>query len=258
MKKFKIRCSAIGNIITRNEITEKQLIELENLEKKEKLTNLQEIKLYDLKYKRDNWTLSEGAKTYCKDWLKGQLFDYEKIFRSKYTDKGNIMEYESIDFIAEQLGYGFLLKNEEHFSDEYMQGTPDIILKSEVIDVKNSWDANTYPFFDDSYNKDYYWQLQGYMNLTGKDKAKLIFCLMDTPEHLIHKEAYWYSMNLGYDELEKEIYDKFLHNLTYKNVPNKYKLRVFEIERKENDIQRIKENVEACRIYIDKLLKTLS
>lgn len=258
MKKFKIRCSAIGNIMGGSSgITEKQLETIATLEAKEKLTDKQKETLNSLIKKRDTKELGQGSKTYCKDWLKGQLLNYEKIFRNKYTDKGNIMEDESIDFIAEQLGYGFLIKNEDHYSDEYMQGTPDIVLKTEIIDVKNSWDASTFPLFDDDYNKDYYWQLQGYMHLTGRESAKLIYTLTDTPEHLIINEAKWYSFSQGFEEIDSEIYERFYNNMTYKGIDNKYKIRVFEIERNQEHIDSIIENVIMCREYIDELLKTL-
>ena len=258
MKKFKIRCSAIGHIMGKSGgITEKQSETLASLLAKDKLTEKQQETVEELIRKRDTIELSQGAKTYCKDWLKGQLLDYEKIFRNKYTDKGNIMEDESIDFIADQLGYGFLIKNEVYYQDEYMHGTPDIVLKDEIIDVKNSWDASTFPLFDDDYPTEYYWQLQGYMYLTGRYRSKLIFTLTDTPEKLIYNEAKWYSLSQGFDEVDSDIYDMFYKNMTYKNIDPKYKRKVFEIERNQDDIDSIIENVKMCRVYIEELKKAI-
>lgn len=260
MQKFKIRCSAIGNIMGENGLTDKQLLTIKDLEAKEKITTKQSETLNALKLKRDNPELPEGAKTYCKDWLKGQIYDFRKEISNKYLDKGNIMEDEAADFIADQLNYGFLIINrEEHFSDDYMRGTPDIILKDVIIDVKNSWSADTFPLFEEVIpNKGYYWQLQGYMSLTGRSKAKLIYCLMDTPLHLIEKEARWDSIRQGYEELEKHVYDKHVQNLTYSNVDNKYKIKVYDIERNDSDIEKIKNRVIECRNYIDKLKETIA
>jgi hypothetical protein len=259
MKKFKIRCSAIGNIVGGNVgLTDKQQSDLKALEEKDKLTALQEIKIYELKEKRDNPVLPIGAKTYCKDWLKGQLLDYRYEFSSKYTDKGNIMEDEAIDFIAEHLGYGMLMKNEERKSDEWMQGECDVELNELIIDVKNSWDASTFPMFENEVpNESYDWQLQGYMNLYDKPKARLIYCLMDTPEHLIERDARWDSIRQGYEELEKSVYDKFVKNLTYPNVDPKLRIKVFDIERDDSKIQKIKDRVILCREYIDELLNSI-
>lgn len=259
MKKFKIRCSASGHIIAGNVgLTDKQKGELSALKVRDRRTALQDEKMIELTNKQNNPELPEGAKTYCKDWLKGELFDYQKFLSNKYLDKGNIMEDESIDFIADRLGYGFLLKNEDHFSDEFMQGTPDILYGDLVIDVKNSWDCSTFPYFESKIpTSDYYWQLQGYMSLTGKTSAKLIYCLLDTPEHLIEKEAKWYSISQGYEDLDMDVYNKYLKNMTYKNIPNKLKIKVFDIPRNDEDIQKIKDRVIMCRTYIDQLLKQI-
>lgn len=259
MKKFNIRCSAISNI-TAGEmgLTDKQESDIDFLGAKSKITLLQEEKLYKLIYKRDNPELPEGAKTYCKDWLKGQLLDFQTDFSSRYTDKGNIVEDESIDFIADILGYGFLIKNEDHFSDDFMMGTPDVIYGDTIIDVKNSWDSNTFPMFESEIpNTNYYWQLQGYMALTGKSKAKLIYTLMDTPEHLIVKEARYDSIRQGHEELDMDVYKKHHKNMTYTGIDDKLKIKVFDIERNDADIQKIKYRVIECRKYIDGLLKTI-
>jgi hypothetical protein len=239
-------------------LTEAQNIELDKLEAKDKLTALQETKIVNLRDKRDNPVLPDGAKTYCKDWLKGQLLDYQKIFRSKYTDKGNIMEDESIDFIADQLGYGLLMKNEDSFATDFMQGTADIVLKEEIIDVKNSWDASTFPLFEDNIpDSGYYWQLQGYIYGYDKPNSKLVYTLMNTPEHLIFNDAKWHSISQGFDEIDSGIYEQFKKNLTYDLVENKYKIKVFEIERDDADIMKIIQRVKMCRDYIKELKSKL-
>lgn len=259
MKEFKIRCSAIGNIVSGNVgLTDKQNETVSKLQDKPILTSLQGELLEDLIEKRDNPELPTGAKTYCQDWLKGQLFDYQKIISNKYTQKGNIMEDESIDFIAEHLGYGFLVKNERYFDSEFIHGTPDVVLNDLVIDAKNSWDSSTFPLFEnDIPTLDYDWQLQGYMYLADKPKAKLIYTLMDTPEHLIEKEARWYSLSQGFDDLDKDIYVKFHKNMTYKNIPAKLKIKVYDIDRDDDKIKLVIDRVKMCREYIDQLKETL-
>lgn len=260
MKKFKIRCSAIDRISQAFQgITDNQKSALDKLKAKSSLTEKQLIQLQSLVKKRDEKIFPSGAKTYCKDWLKGQLLDFQTQFSSRYTDKGNIVEDESIDFVAEQLGYGFLVKNEDHFSDEFMRGTPDVIRKDLVIDVKNSWDPNTFPLFESDIPDDkYYWQLQGYMSLTGVSKAKLIYTLMDTPKHLIEKEARYESYRQGFEELEMSVYERFEKNLTYPNIDPALKIKVFDIERNDSDIQLIKDRVIECREYISELLKVVA
>ena len=225
IKPFKIRCSGIGNIMT-------------NPRSKTEL-------------------LSETTKTYCKDWLKGQIYNRQKEFSNKFTEKGNMVEDTSLDFIAKMLNLGMLIKNEIHFNNDYMQGTPDAILPEMVIDVKNSWDCFTFPLFDTEIeNNAYYYQLQGYMALTGKEKAKLIYCITDTPENLIERECKYWCLKNGY-EMDIDIYNQFYNKMTFSDIEDKFKIKIFDIEYNENCISAIQERVELCQDYINSLISGL-
>lgn len=219
MKEFKIRCSAIGQIMTND---------------------------------KSGNSMGKTAKSYCEQWLKEQIYGRTKEFTSKQTQKGLIVEDNSIDFIAEQLKLGMLFKNELLFENDYMQGTPDIILPDTIIDAKNSWDCFTFPLFEDGIPTDAYeWQLQGYMGLTGRDKAILAYVLSDTPINLIEKEAYWWCKNNGYEELDMEIFREFVSRMTYKNIDPKFKLKTYEIYKDEAKIKQIENRVYQCRDYIE-------
>jgi len=195
--------------------------------------------------------LGKTGESYCQQWLKETLYERKKEFSSKYTQKGNEVEYNSIDFVSEQLDYGMLMKNETRFENDFMTGTPDIILNNRLIDVKNSWDCFTFPLFDkDIPNKDYYWQAQVYMALTGRHFYELIYVLSDTPLHLIEKEAFFWCKDNGYDELDVNIYDKFVKKMTYPNIKDSMKIKLFEIKKNTEDIEKINHRVSLCRDYI--------
>jgi len=222
MKEFKIRCSAIGQIMTNSR------------SKSEKL--------------------SKTTQSYLQTWFKEQLYNRRKQFSSKYTDKGNIMEDNSLDFIAEQLNYGMLLKNEDNFSNDFMTGTPDVILNDHIIDVKNSWDNFTFPLFEKEIpNKDYFYQAQGYMKLTGLDSFKLIYVLSDTPINLIESESRKYCYANGYEPNDEDVLNEFIERMTYKDIDAKYKIKVFEIQSCDETIKAIEERVVECRNYINQL-----
>jgi len=113
--------------------------------------------------------LGKTGESYLQQWTKEQLYGRRKFMTNKYVEKGLIMEDASLDYIAEHLGYGMLVKNEDYFENEYFTGTPDVILNNHLIDVKNSYDCFTFPlFFNGVPNKDYYWQAQVYMALCDK------------------------------------------------------------------------------------------
>lgn len=189
-------------------------------------------------------TLSKTAASYCQQWLKEQIYGRKKEFDSKYTNKGNIVELESLNYIAKELDYDSIAKNEESFENEFLTGTPDAILDDHIIDVKNSWDCFTFPlFYSNVPNKDYYWQAQGYMALVGCDSYRLIYTLMDTPEELIEKE--YFGSNLDYET--------FSSHYKYKGIESKYRIKVFDIYKNFEDIERIYTRVEECREYINNL-----
>ena len=114
MNAFKIRCSAIGKIMT-NPRTKGEL-------------------------------LSQTAKTYIEEQVIQDKYGIKKQFYSRYTDKGIIVEDDAIKLVSDILDLGFTWKNEEHFSNDWMTGTPDVNTDTVLLDVKSSWDAFT--FFD--------------------------------------------------------------------------------------------------------------
>lgn len=197
--------------------------------------------------------LGKTGENYVFNWLKERIYGRRKDIKSKYLDKGNICEDNSLDFIAEKLGYGMLAKNERNFENDYFTGTPDVILNDHLIDVKNSWDCFTFPLFDNDVNPAYYAQGQVYMNLTGLKRYKLIYVLSDTPQHLIEKEAFWYCKDNGYEELDDDIHNKFVEKMTYNKIDDSLKIKVFEFDYDEAYIEKLTGRVNECRDIIKKM-----
>lgn len=171
-KLFKIRCSQIGKIMSNAKV---------------------------------KGELSQTCKTYLHEWYAN---DNEQI-HSKYMDKGNAVEHDLIDFMAEQLGYGMAEKCMESASNEFIQGSCDVITHDAIIDVKASWNKKTlHQQVIDGLDKDYELQLQGYMYLYNRTKAILFFGLMNTPEtnyseeivyEDMHSNERWIAYNIKYN-----------------------------------------------------------
>lgn len=162
MKTFKIRCSAISKILPPNE--------------------------------KDD-ALSKGVITYLEDWYAESLGnDYEDV-QTKYTLKGHLCEDEHIFLLGEKLGIFGMKKNEVYYdTHEYIHGTPDVVEKDFIADVKCSWNLKTfYKSVMSKRNYDYFCQLQGYMILTNKNKAILSYALLDTPEESNYGKYISYS-----------------------------------------------------------------
>jgi len=172
--------------------------------------------------------MGKTGESFVQDWLKEKLYGTRREIYSKYIDKGNENEDIAIEMAAHTLNHPMLLKNEDWFENDWVHGTPDIILADSVIDVKCSWDAFTFPLFETELpNMDYYWQLQAYMWLTGTSSGKVVYCLTET----------------DYEQPQ------------YKDVPESLKIKSFNVAYDPAAIEKIKERVEQCNNYLNTINK---
>jgi len=226
MKTFKIRCSAIGKIMT-SPRTKGEL-------------------------------LSQTAKTYIEEEVLRAKYGVIKTFSSRYTDKGNLVEDEAIEMASNALELGFLYKNHEHFENEFLTGTPDVNTNDILLDVKSSWDATTFPFFATEIpTKDYYFQLQGYLELTGKTEALLVYCLVNTPADMIEDEVRRAHWNARLMDESQELRDEVLKLHSFDHIPLGRRVKVFKVEKDEQVVNEIKDRVELCREYFNTLYNFL-
>jgi hypothetical protein len=202
--------------------------------------------------------LSQTTKTYLQELAVQEVYGISKEFSSRYTDKGNEVEELSIALCNDVLNLGFIYKNEEHFSNDWITGTPDVNTNEILLDVKSSWDATTFPFFDTELkNKDYLYQLQGYMWLTGKEESLLCYCLIDTPLQIVEDEIrreHW-KANLIEESLDLRAFVQAKH--TFGHIPKEKRLKTFKIAKDDIIIENIKTRIEECREYYNELIKQL-
>jgi len=203
-------------------------------------------------------TLSETAKSYIQDLFKERELGIYKEFSSRYTDKGLEMEDEAIQFASEVLNWDFVVKNETRFNNEWITGEPDINTDSLLADIKCSWNGSTFPLFDETLkNKDYYWQLVGYMMLTGHETSELVYTLMQTPLQIVEDEIrrqHW-KLNLIEEDLEVRDAVQKMHN--FDHIPNELRVKRFIVQKDEAAQQKIKERVEVAREYYQQLKNRL-
>jgi hypothetical protein len=201
--------------------------------------------------------LSQTTKTYIQELVLQEKYGIYKEFWSRYTDKGNQVEDEAINLAMDTLEVGFIYKNEESFSNDWITGTPDVNTDI-LLDVKSSWDATTFPFFEDELsNKDYFYQLQGYMWLTGKQTSFLCYCLINTPFEIVEDEVrreHWKQQSI--DE-SQDIRDFVEAKHNFDHIPKEKRIKTFVIERDENVIEEIKTRIELCREYYNQLIETI-
>jgi hypothetical protein len=200
--------------------------------------------------------LSQTAKTYIEELAKEHLFGIKKVFKSRYTDKGNEVEEKAIELTEEVLGFEFLTKNEEYFENDYIKGTPDIITHSLVIDVKSSWSGDTFPFFETELpNKDYYYQVMGYMWLTGKKNALISYCLINTPEEIVNDEIRRTAWGKYEIEPSEETIRDVMAIHSFDHIPKDRRVKAFHVEYNEAVVNEMKTRIEHCRTYFNELIR---
>lgn len=205
---------------------------------------------------RTKGEMGETAKSYLKELYREKKYGIRKEIVSKYIDKGLMVENTAIAMYSTKYD-GFYVKNDEWFKNEFISGTPDVVSEEEVIDIKSSWNLFTMPFKEDKVNKDYYYQLMGYMALTGLKKAKLAYCLIDTPPQLVQDEKRRLSWQMGcIDGMSPEYLDACAEidkSHDFSHIPMEERIVEFEIERDDELIQAIYDRVKLCREYLNSL-----
>lgn len=216
MKEFKLRASASGNMLTAKGATSK----------------------------------AETPKSYIKEWYISQLTGKSKVINSKYLRRGIESENLAIQRVNKDL-----IKNEKFFENEYFTGTPDIITDDTIIDVKCSWDCFTFPFFMSKPPMNYFSQLQVYMELTGKKKAQLSYCLENGTTEQINQLAWQKAKDEGLDEPSIENWDSAESDLNYDNISDELRIKTFHIDYDSAMVESLIDSVVFAREYIETELK---
>lgn len=169
--------------------------------------------------------LSATCKTYLIQWLTDDFEDID----SKYFRKGNMQEDRCIEFASQVLGIGGIKKNEVRMTNEWLEGTCDVDdeLTDTIIDTKCSWSYKTLQDSALKLNKDYEWQLRGYMWLYNRSNAILFYGLLDTPA----------EANYGI-------------KVIWENLPIEERWVAYSFQRDLEIEEQIKERITQCREWL--------
>lgn len=266
---FKIRCSAIGKIMTdpRGKSVKQRLAEIQSdieqktlklagikpeLKSAENLRNQIErlkIQYSDLEPLAEAPHLSQTCISFLESWVNEHVYQRRIEVTTKYTTKGITVEDDAIVYAS---GYipemGLSSKNEQRFFNDYCHGEPDVISDDYVFDAKSSWSHDTFPLYSKEIPEtDYEWQILGYMDLTGKQKGRVVFILMNMPEEMIIREAKW---KLGQDYTFDE-FSEFAAKYQYDTLPAFLRIKEYEIVYDPEKIEAVKKRVLECRDYIN-------
>jgi len=220
--------------------------------------------------------LPQGALTHIDDVFRSKFWMRERVLENKFLEKGNLQEQDSLG-LKSSVDSKFYAKNKESFDNDFIQGTPDAVAEDFVIDTKTSWDMESFDKAELSHV--YEWQVKGYCWLTGKAKGQLVYCLVNAPAHLVTDEIKKLYYRLGcpdesndrYLDLARKIernmiFDKskfvkdnpgydFYNSIWDFDVPEKFRVKTFDVELTDGDISVIKSRVTLARKVLQKKAK---
>jgi len=211
---------------------------------------------------KEQW--SETAKSYLLECYINHKYGRYKDISNKYMEKGTLAEEDSIDLYS-IVKKQYFEKNKEKIENDYFIGTPDLYLGESVlkanliIDIKSSWSIFTfYETMLKPLNKDYKYQLNAYMDLTGAKEARLVYCLVNTPIHLVEDEKKKTMWKMGIidpdtDEAYLEACRRIELNAYYDDIPEEDRYVDFIIERNDTDIERMHNRIIEARNFLNQL-----
>jgi hypothetical protein len=209
---------------------------------------------------KDAGELSKTAKSHLKKVYAKEKYGREQDIITKQMQKGTEVEEESITLLSRVLKKMFY-KNDQRLNNKYITGLPDIYEgesihnAEEITDIKSSYDLFTFlPNIGEPLDRDYYYQLQGYMALSGAKRACIAYCLVDTPEHLIDSEKWklFKAMDVISEESPEFIKEaqKIEKGMRFGDIPKEERVLLFPVERDETAIAKIYEKVAKAREFL--------
>jgi hypothetical protein len=203
---------------------------------------------------KEKGLLSKTAQTHLIKTYISEYWGIDKDIVTKQMVKGTTVEEESITLVSMHDGE-FYQKNEESRYNDYIKGTADIVLEDCIDDVKSSFDAHSFlPKLVEPIDDIYWHQLQGYMWLYNKSRARLRYCLVDTPESIRNQEKYYLlrRMDVVTEESPDFIreWQKLERNMIFSHLPIHERVITLEVERDEAVIAQIPQKVEKAREFL--------
>jgi len=275
-REYRFRASELGNIMTLDSgttLTSGQLDRLKHLTLRSlgkakslkggalELTESMSKELEKLKEKQAKpLDLSIGAKSYLKELYDKEVYgiDYKFGLTCKPMQKGIEQEQASIDLYNKVYGTAYQ-KNEQLYKNGYITGTPDIVGKDCVKDVKSKFDKRSFNKAEDKTDKSLWvWQVKAYIWLTGTQEGSLVRTLVDTPRDIVETlvEEKLRLMMVDQEqspELAEEVRKQVYRNHTFSHVPTSRRIKELKITLGIDDINQMMTCIKLARTYLNSL-----
>lgn len=234
---------------------------------RENFTESQIFEIKQLVLKQSNYNPRTLIKTTKQELIR--IYSWNKYKKGSVgtmdnisLEKGTIAESESISLLSDIDGIKYR-KNKRLYTNEYIKGYPDIVVKKpyiKVIDVKSSLDVNSFLFNQDGgLPTDYEFQMLGYLALTKADYGEVCFCLVNTPPEIIAQQIRLtkqkYFLHGKSDEaLENRV--KFINDsMIFDDIPAKRRVIRYKVYPNEDKMKEIYERVIIAREWLQSFHK---
>lgn len=209
-----------------------------------------------LKVDKEAGNLSATAKSHLIEVYARELWGVETELHVKPIKKGRLCESDAITTLS-RLDKRLYIKNDERKDNPWISGECDIDNEpdDEVIDIKVPVDAISFlSNVMGGVDRDHELQLQGYMWLWNRKKARVCYVLEDMPDSLIEGEKYSLLRQLDVATEEspefKKAWAKRLTNLKFSHLPIEQRVIAHSITRDEEVIEKIPAKVEKAREFL--------
>ena len=197
----------------------------------------------------------------------------EPVVITKQMDKGIYNEAKNMELAARVYGWVDIdtKQPKKRLVNEFFIGEPDHN-GINLVDIKSSFSAETFPWFGNPDNKAYEYQLQAYMDLTGHQEAELVYVLSSHPEHLIRSEikrlTYYFadrphefSFSTSIEDLwtyaEEKATNIVMKEAMVDHIPEEKRVRKFTIKRDNALIDLMHERIIEARKKFDELIEQI-
>lgn len=209
--------------------------------------------------------LSEGCKTKLAEIFTQATTGRRKDIKSKFMEKGLLLEEDAITQYSLLAGKMYR-KNTVRLNNGMVEGEFDFEDEEEdiILDTKVCWDIFTFDAkVAKKFDPVYEWQGDCYMWLKNRKRFKLVYCLLNTPAHLVQREEVKLMYELigsqndfmeSSEELKglyNEAVEQIRLNHSYEDLPIQRKIRVYETIRSEERIEALKSSIPLWRDYLN-------
>ncbi len=279
-----ISCSALPAIMATTKegrpLTEKQSEEFAKLSVHPNRTEIQERKYekYLIRVKNEGRVdviggggISKLKDIYIKEKWHKEIINVAKDYVPAILN-GTLSESNSLALVSE-LDNTTYKKHKCLIKNRYLKGILDCYLGSslkrisKVMDIKTAASMQSLLSLikDEETQSKYYWQIMGYLSITGAEEGEVCHCLVSYPERIITDEINKFLLrtkNLGFDGeyIESQIH-RIRFNMTFDEIPIEQRVVRFKVQRDAEAIKNIHHKVKFCRKWLndfDKLHRNMN